>query len=211
MQLPQMQEMARAINEQAESMSELLDDLLELSRLDEMGAGALRTEMVELGSLVKRAARNLGAPGNERNIRFEIADDVPAVMADAERLRQVCVNVLSNACKYSDPQSAVTVSIFRNEGPGDPARLGIRVRDRGMGIASEEMPFIFERFWRSKRVGAAKGIGLGMSIAKNIVELHGGSIEVSSQPGTGTEVTVWIPCVQDDGEKSNLHRINSGK
>lgn len=190
----QQRDMAEAINQQAEGMSQLLDELLELSQFDEQGQAALRFRRQPLGPLVRAVVADAAALGlSGGQIQVDIAPDLPEVNIDAERIRQVLANLLSNAFKYSDPGSPVSVSVGRDQRAGRPGVVGLRVKDSGCGILPEEMPYLFDRFWRSPRVVAIRGTGLGMSIVKSLVELHEGSIEVESASGEGTTVTIWLP------------------
>ena len=111
------------------------------------------------------------------------------VRADATRMQQVLGNLVVNALRHTPPQGSVRLSAFSLE---DGAR--IELTDTGAGIAPEDLPFIFERFWKRDALGKPSGgSGLGLAIAHRFVEAHGGRIDVTSEPGAGTTFTIWLP------------------
>ncbi len=157
----------------------------------ERAAHALSAEETDLSAVVEKAAlaydplyKNKGV-----ELRREIERGATAV-ADGAKMRQVAENLLSNALRYTDPGGAVTVSVRSGE-----KELSLSVADTGIGIAAKELPYIFERFYRTdlSRARSSGGIGIGLAIVKAIVEAHGGSIEVESEPGKGSRFTVKIP------------------
>jgi signal transduction histidine kinase len=106
--------------------------------------------------------------------------------------------VLSNAYKYSPDGGAVDIGLIESSGDGDvPPRIGIRITDHGIGMTPEQLARVCERFYRADTSGKIPGTGLGMSIVKEIVELHGGELEISSEVGTGSTVTIWLPGARD--------------
>jgi signal transduction histidine kinase/CheY-like chemotaxis protein len=170
-----------------EQMNRLIQDLLDASALDE---GRLRVEPVPMAvePLLREAARLLERQAEERGLHlsWSAAPGLPAVRADYHRMLQVLSNLLGNAVKFSPPGAAVEL---RAEPHGDEVML--TVRDGGQGIAAEDLPRIFDRFWQ----GAASrgGAGLGLAITRGIVESHGGRIRVESTPGAGSTFTVSLP------------------
>jgi signal transduction histidine kinase len=171
-------------------MSRLTDQLLTLSRRD---AGVEQFEPVpldlaELAANVVEAMRPL-AESRGVQLRLEAAGPVP-VEGDAGRLRQVVINVLDNALKYTPGGGRVTVRVERRDRGGF-----VTVEDTGSGIAAEHLPQVFERFYRVDRARsrAEGGAGLGLSIARSIVTAHGGTIDLTSTPGLGTVCTVTLP------------------
>ncbi|HSB70197.1 MAG TPA: ATP-binding protein [Candidatus Methylomirabilis sp.] len=186
--------------EEVERMSRLVEDLLMLSRAD---AGALRWERgpVELDRLVEEIAKQGEILGRGRDVRVGIEALEPLVVqGDEQRLRQLLLNLLDNAVKYTLPGGRVTLSL-RQVTSSNPVPIPlnpwveIAVRDTGIGIPAEALPRIFERFYRvdQARGREAGGAGLGLCIAKTIAEAHGGRIEVESTPGTGSTFTVLLP------------------
>jgi PAS domain S-box-containing protein len=183
---------ARVIMErQMRHLVRLVDDLLEVSRIN-TGKLELRRERVELTALVESAIETSRPliDANRHELRVELPPDVVTLNADPVRIAQVLANLLNNAAKYT-AQGGLIQLLARTE----PAGIAIRVRDNGMGIAPELRPRLFERF---ARLGAAPdsygGLGIGLSIARSLVELHGGTIEAHSDgPAKGSEFTVRLP------------------
>jgi two-component system sensor histidine kinase BaeS len=121
------------------------------------------------------------------------APDAPVIVpVDRTRVRQLLLNLLTNAVKYTPPGGSVSVELARDDG-----RVIIAVTDTGVGIAPGDLPHIFDRFWRADtartRTGERPGAGLGLAICKWIAEAHGGTIEAASRPGRGSRFTVTLP------------------
>lgn len=169
----------------------LVNDLLLLSRVDSE-ALVLHKEPVALVSLIRAAIDQL-APQTQAHsltVQIEAGAGVPSVQADPDRLTQVLLNLLDNALKYSPPGGVVTVSIEIKE-----KLVQIQVRDRGAGILPDELAHIGERFYRADKARSRTqgGSGLGIAIARALVELHGGTLRIDSQVGQGTTATVTLP------------------
>jgi signal transduction histidine kinase len=128
------------------------------------------------------------------------AEDQASVLGDEDRLRQLLLNLVDNAIKYTPAGGMVTLGLSRRDGWAQ-----IAVSDTGMGIAAEDLPHIFERFYRADRSrGRSGGSGLGLPIAGWIAQAHGGRIEVTSQMGQGSVFTVWLPeRMADEGRRTN--------
>jgi two-component system OmpR family sensor kinase len=114
-------------------------------------------------------------------------EDQALVLGDPDRLRQLLLNLVDNAIKYTPRGGTITLSLYREEG-----WVRVSVQDTGVGIPPEALPHIFERFFRMPRQGR-KGVGLGLAIARWIAEAHGGRLEVESQVGQGSTFTLWLP------------------
>jgi two-component system phosphate regulon sensor histidine kinase PhoR len=175
-------EFLRTIEEHADRMSKLVDDLLDLSAI-ESGHRMPRFEAVDLSSLCADVARQLAPQAEEAGVRLNVVpmDAVPRVRADRDQLRQILTNLIDNAIKYNERGGLVEISSERWK---DGARVS--VRDTGLGIPDADLPRVFERFYRVDKARSrdAGGTGLGLSIVKHLVEAHGGEISVESrQPG----------------------------
>jgi signal transduction histidine kinase len=181
-------EVAGTIHGEAARLVELSNELLDLARLEARGAGALVRERQSIAPLIEQAAAAL-PPGDARRLQVRMEPGLPELALDRAKLVQALANVLSNACKVSAPGAPVTLEALRQD-----ARVAIRVADRGIGMSPEELGHLFERFWRAEKVSEIPGSGLGLALAREIVQLHGGTIEVQSAPGQGTQVTIWLPC-----------------
>lgn len=172
----------------AEHLSRLVNQLLDLSRLD-AETELMNVEPVDLGDLLHDVAEELNVvhPATEITIRAPVALRVEAQPA---RLRQVLVNVIGNAVRFSPPSAPVSVTVTQNNGSA-----GIAVRDCGPGIPAEEQHKVFERFWQAgetARTGSG-GTGLGLAISKQIIDQHGGSIEIRPNKPQGACVVITLP------------------
>lgn len=173
----------------AQQMRRLTQSLLELARLD-AGGESLERCVLDLAALAEACAEFMSALGQERNIRI-VRDLAPAsVLGDSDRLSQVLTNLLNNALQYGRQNGEVRIST-RVEG----SEVVLTVVDDGPGIAAEDLPHVFERFYRGdkSRARAEGHAGLGLAICKVIVEAHGGTISASSELGKGTTIMVRLP------------------
>ena len=124
-------------------------------------------------------------------IQEEIPADLPPVCADYARLERILINLLSNALKYSDPGTPVRLRAWQQDG-----QVVVAVSDQGRGIAPEEIPHLFERFYRTAGARKAEGIGLGLYITRILVEAHGGRIWVESEVGKGSTFSFSLPITE---------------
>ena len=177
---------------QTKVLTRLVDDLRTLA-LAEAGQLALNRQPVDAGGLTAMVASAFRSRAAEKHVSIEtdIAPDMPQAPLDAQRIYQVLSNLIDNAIRYTPDGGRIVVGARRN---GDP-RLILSVSDTGNGIPADDLPFIFERFYRAdkSRARAEGGSGLGLAIAKSIVETHGGAISAESQIGRGTIVEVSLP------------------
>lgn len=193
------QQFLTIIQEEAERLNRLIGDILDLSKM-ETGRLEMQYSPVELRAFILRTVHMLEAQAQKRDIVFEIdLPDESYIEADEDRLRQILINLFANAIAYSQPQGVVRVSIAEAE--SDDVEGGmtiIRIADTGIGIPKEDLPRIFERFYRvdKARTRTSGGTGLGLSIVKHLVESHGGAIQIESEEGIGTTVTLELPNVQ---------------
>ena len=179
-----------AMVRQSERLSGLVDQLLDLSRL-ESGDVPLKLEPVHVRPLVDQVASEIEVARSARAIRLEnlVASDLPPIQADRERIHQVLFNLLDNACRFSPPGSAVTVRAIRLNGSFE-----VVVEDDGPGIPQEHLARVFERFYRVDPARSREdgGTGIGLAIAKSVVEAHGGTIWAES-PGNGARFRFVLP------------------
>ncbi len=175
------------IEEEADHLGAMIEDLLDATRLQ---AGGLTTSLADvfLPSLVERLADRFRTQSKNHKIVVDFPDNFPVIMADEKRISQVVSNLLSNAIKYA-PDGEIRV-----EGQVRPEQVIVCVSDRGPGIDPADIPFVFDRFFRSdKAVRNTKGAGLGLYLAKSIVEAHGGRIWVDPQPDSGARICFSLP------------------
>jgi signal transduction histidine kinase len=176
---------------QSDRLGRLVDQLLELSRL-ESGDLPLQREVLALGPLVSEVLSEIEVARADRGVALErrLAQDLPPVLADRERIHQVLFNLLDNAMRFTPEGGRVTVSAERHDGAVD-----VHVADTGPGIAPEHLPRLFERFYRVDPARSQKegGTGIGLAIARSVVEAHGGRIWADSNPGRGSVFTFELP------------------
>ncbi|MEX0832955.1 MAG: ATP-binding protein [Actinomycetota bacterium] len=176
--------------QQSERLGRLVDQLLELSRL-ESGDLPLRPAEVEVGPLVSNVLSEVEVTrSNGVAVDNKVPSELPAVWADPERLHQVLFNLLDNAVRFTPPGGEVTVSAARVNG-----RCEVTVADTGPGIPPEHLPRLFERFYRVDPARSREdgGTGIGLAIARSVVEAHGGRIRAESEEGKGTRFTFDLP------------------
>lgn len=178
------------IHRDVDRMTRLVNDLLELSRL-ESGQLPLELRSLDLVHLVQETAGRFQERAAAQGVTLEIRlpDGLPRVMGDPERLGQVLVNLLDNALKFTPAQGTVTVSASAQEA----GLVAVQVNDTGHGIAREHLPHIFERFYKAERSRHEGGTGLGLAIVSQIVEAHGGQVRVESQEGAGSTLIFTVP------------------
>ncbi len=179
------------IQDEMERMSRLLGDLLLLARAD-TGGLPLRHEPVELDNVLFEVYRQLSRIETPVAVEL-IAVDQAMILGDEDRLKQLLLNLVDNAIKYTQPGGSVRLSLSK-----DKSWAQLVVSDTGIGIPAEDLPHIFERFYRvdKARSRAQGGSGLGLAIAKWVVQAHGGAIKVDSVVGEGTTFTVTLPLYQ---------------
>jgi len=172
------------IDSELNRMSRIVADLLLLSHAD---AGlSLRMQTVELDTLILEVYRQARVMGNGLNIQLG-HEDQAIIYGDADRLKQLLINLVTNAIKHTPSGGRVTISLYQDE-----AWIRVTVADTGRGIAPSALPHIFERFYRGEN-NDQKGMGLGLSIAQWIAQAHGGRITVQSELNHGSEFTLWLP------------------
>jgi signal transduction histidine kinase len=186
-------ELLTIVHQQAEIMAKLINELLDLARIEARQGKDFFMEDVAVEKLVADAVASFGVPAGR-----DAPDLTPPaaplfVRADRNKMQQVMTNLLSNAYKYS-LDGGVSIS-FQTRMEGDRHSVGIDVRDLGIGMTPEQQARVCERFYRAEASGKIPGAGLGMSIVKEIVELHGGEIAINSRLGFGSTVTIWMPVI----------------
>lgn len=197
----QTDEYLRLIHQKALALSRLIDDLLDISRVEAGQPLALDISPVHLDELLREVLRPYQDSRPRHQFELHLVTPQAQVEADPGRLRQVFDNLLSNAVKYSPQGGAIRVIV---EGGGD--RYQVRVVDQGIGMNAEQVEHIFDRFYRADSSNTAvQGVGLGMSIVRHIVLAHQGEIDVASQPGAGTTVRIDLPVRPEGVPQSPWH------
>ena len=183
---------------QSEQLSEIIDDLLALSRIEQHAQEeAMDFESQELLPLLEDAVQTCSYRAEQREVRLSIdcSADIKLKM-NRTLLEQAIINLLINGITYSEKGGTVTIKVSRLEGE-DAGKLQIRVIDNGIGIAKEHLPRLFERFYRSDKARSRKagGTGLGLAIVKHIVQAHNGRVDVRSKLGEGSEFIITLTAV----------------
>jgi two-component system OmpR family sensor kinase len=199
----------RDITEDLEELEELVDDVLAMARLETNWVGVraiprVRTVEVSARSVVEKAVSRFSGSHLGRPLELDLCDsDEARIEADPNLLRRVIENLLENAHKYSPTGSPIRLSLAAQDG-----QAVVTVADRGQGIDPQDLPFVFEPFFRADRSRTRQtgGVGLGLALSERIVEAHGGRIEIQSELGKGTRVTFTIPLAgpaADSGSQSS--------
>jgi heavy metal sensor kinase len=178
------------ISQESAYMSSVIGKLLFLARSD-AGKEQLNFEDVELKELITQLSTNVEALAADKGIKFSVdAPENLLVYGDKVKIRQLFINILENAVRYTPEGGYISVSILKKD-----KNAVIAISDTGIGIPAEHLPHIFERFYRvdKARSRADGGVGLGLAIAKYIADSHNGKIEVASQIGKGTTFTITLP------------------
>ena len=185
---PEVREKIELVCQAADQMDALIRDLLDVNRLD-AGQLSIAAQPVDPAALLLESLQTLRPLVEARGIQLDlqIETGLPKVMADRERIQQTLSNLVGNAIKFSPNGAKIAVVARRNTGG-----VVISVLDNGKGIAPEQLPRVFDRYWQSSRTDR-QGAGLGLAIAKGIVETHGGRIWIESKPGEATVASFTLP------------------
>ncbi len=183
------------IEDEADKLAELIDNLLDVSRV-QLGTLQLHFAQVNLRDMLNRLAQTFQTQTDQHTIHVDLPDDLPGIEGDDRRLAQVFSNLISNAIKYAPDGGEITVA-----GRFDADQVEIAVSDEGVGLDADQQDQIFDRFYRVENTlaRATQGAGLGLFIVRSIVEGHGGTIRVESQPGEGASFIVALPRLSPQG------------
>ena len=185
-------ELLQTIHRQSTHLIHLVNELLDLARIESRAGQDFKLEEQSLAPLVRETAASILILDDPRRVEIRLPDVLPMVRIDAGKTRQALTNILSNAYKYSPAGGAIELSIERRSA-SERDFLGVCVRDQGIGMTPAQLARACERFYRADASGAIPGTGLGLSLVKEIMVLQGGSVEIASQTGRGTTVTLWLP------------------
>lgn len=182
-------ERLNSINEEVKRITNLVDELRKLAKFDS-GKDNLNKEIVNLKNYIKSIAYNYEGKALEKNIVIKYQLENIEALIDKEKFAQVIINILSNAIKYNNGNNAIYIKVFKKNNS-----INISIKDSGIGIPKSEYKNIFKRFYRLDKSRGAneKGVGVGLTIAKSIVNAHGGEIEVYSEINKGSEFIISLP------------------
>ncbi len=190
------QQLVDTIAQETKRLTRMTTDFLDLARL-ESGRTRLVQGSIDLVPILSGAAETVSHQANERHVTLSVEINppkLPKIVGDGEKLKQVILNLLTNAIKYNRENGTVTLRTDLQQ-----KVIEVAVQDTGMGISEQNLPHLFEKFFRvADAEGYTQGTGLGLAIAKRIIEGHGGSIRVESELGVGTAFIFTLPLPQDD-------------
>lgn len=193
---PRRQQLLETISRQSQLMSSIINELLDLARIEARRGADFVIERHPVQDIVAEAIAGYKPPEGRAAPVLDLPRIPLPVDVDRQKIHQAILNILSNAYKYSPQGGAVGISLHLDPTPGLP-RVGIEVQDQGMGMKPEQLARVFERFYRADDSGNIPGTGLGMSIVKEIIELHRGEVKLASEFGRGTTVILWLPLAGD--------------
>jgi PAS domain S-box-containing protein len=185
-------DMLTTIHRQASLLINMVNELLDLARIEARQGKDMKPQACTLGSLLELAVAPFAQQHGPDRLRVMLDHAECRLWVDPEKMNRVFGNVLSNAFKYSPEGGSVDVSTVSGALRGQPA-VGVRVRDHGIGMTEDQARRVFERFYRADPSGNIPGTGLGMSLVKEITELQDGQVQLESRFGEGTVVTLWLP------------------
>ena len=192
-------EFLRVIFAQSQQMSSLLNELLDLARIEARAGKDLTLVSVSALELVRQVVSGLQLPHGRSLPSITTGTDELFLQVDIHKTQQAIGNVLSNAYKYSPAGGTVQIQIEASCGADNQPMIGIQISDPGIGMQPDQVTHIFERFYRADRSGKIPGTGLGMSIVKELVELQHGSVTVRSVPNRGTTIFLLLPAAINPG------------
>ena len=196
------------IYRQSSLMISIINELLDLARIEARRGKDFTIAAVDVHELLREVIAGFKTPDGRPSPTEPPAEGPFQVRADRKKLTQAISNVISNAYKYSPGGGAVDIELVRSPHDGGlPLRIGIRVTDHGIGMTPDQLAHVCERFYRADTSGKIPGTGLGMSIVKEIVELHGGELDLASKVGAGTTVTLWLPGAEMPSEPNQPDRL----
>lgn len=173
--------------QETERLNRLVGNLLDMTRL-EAGAMRLQLQPSDMQDAIGSALEQLGWRLGGRNVRVDVADDVPLVPMDFSLIVQVLVNLIDNALKYSPRETPIEIRVR-----AQPGQIQVQVMDRGVGIPSQDLPRVFDKFYRVQQPEMVSGTGMGLAIGKGIVEAHGGRMTAENRLGGGGLLTFTLP------------------
>ena len=185
-------EMITTIYGQSEAMITLLNDILDMAKLEAQAANLYQMTLQPIGPILKALTDTLITPDNHNKVVLEMSPSLPEINIDKIKIEQAIKNCLSNAYKFSPNNGEINMQVTEVMREGMPHVL-IAIQDHGIGMTPEQLKRVYERFYRADQSGSVPGTGLGMAIMKDIVTHHGGTVELTSEYGVGTKVMLYLP------------------
>ena len=185
-------EMITTIYGQSEAMITLLNDILDMAKMEAQAANLYQMTLQPIGPILKALTDTLITPDNHNKVVLEMSPNLPEINIDKIKIEQAIKNCLSNAYKFSPNNGEINMQVTEVMREGMPHVL-IAIQDHGIGMTPEQLKRVYERFYRADQSGSVPGTGLGMAIMKDIVTHHGGTVELTSEYGVGTKVMLYLP------------------
>ena len=208
-QSPRYFEYARDIGESGRYLLSIIEDLLDMSRI-ELGKIQLKEETIVLADLVGDVVKFVSLRAQEKSLQIRCLglEAMPRITADPKAMRQTLINLLTNAVKFSHPGAPIEIKGEIESGGG----VALSVTDRGIGIAQEDLAHIFEPFWQNEahRKRNKDGVGLGLALTQRLIQAHDGTVEIKSREGEGTTVTIHLPGTRIVRSRSHLSVVAGG-
>lgn len=186
------------IYRQSDAMITIINELLDLARMEARGIQEFKSEPVDLLAVVESVVRDYQRPDERPRPLMSPPQRPLWVMADPQKAQQAVLNVLSNAYKYSPQGGDVHIEFLHDDTHAGGPRCGVRITDHGLGLTPEQLARMGERFFRADQSGNIPGTGLGVSIVQEIMALMDGEMHIESEWGQGTQVTLWLPASRSD-------------
>lgn len=201
-------DLLETIHRQSSILINMVNELLDLARIEARAGKDLKREPLQIGPMIEQTVGAIMVAGDHRKVVVDMTHGQVELSLDREKTMQALTNVLSNAFKYSPGGGEIRLTTVVGKLREMPA-LGIRVQDHGIGMTTAQQTRVFERFYRADPSGNIPGTGLGMSLVKEIAELQGGQVEIQSEFGKGTAVTLWFPMKGAIGPVAGASRAQS--
>jgi len=185
-------DLIQTIHRQTQNLINLVNELLDLARIEARGGKTFKMLVQDLNPLLLNALAALYVPPETHSLVIDLPKAMPKVRVDAEKFQQCLANILSNAVKYSPLGGEVRVSLAERQ-TSSGEEVGVVIEDQGIGMTEEQIGHVFDRFYRADASGVIPGTGLGMSLVKEIMDIFGGQVAISSEMEKGTQVVLWLP------------------
>lgn len=185
-------EMIATIHAQSKAMIALLNDVLDMAKMEAAASNFIQMKPQPIGPILEALTNTFITDTNHNKVVLEMSPNLPNVNVDKTKIEQAIRNLLSNAYKFSPNNDEISMHVSEVMHEGSTKVL-ISIQDHGIGMTPAQLERVYEKFYRADQSGQVPGTGLGMSITKDIITHHGGSIEIESKPGAGTRVMVYLP------------------
>ncbi len=185
-------DIVRTVHNQAKSLTQIINELLDLVRIESRKGKDFVMIEQPLIDIILETKKEFDGSTDAARISVKAPKNTTLLCIDREKIKQAIINVLSNACKFSNPGSPIQIEIVHHKKDGEKF-IGVQVCDQGVGMTPSQQEHLFERFWRANTSSNISGSGLGLAIVKEIIEIHHGYIDVESKSQKGTTITLWLP------------------